>query len=173
MRVTIIADASWCPMTKVGGYGCWINAGSRGSKAHQAMLNGPSVCAGTAEMKAIALAIHHSVASGLVTSGDHVLIQSDCVGAIDAFNGWRSTLKIEEKEVAEWFRKFTVKYGLSITFKHVKGHSNEAGARFVSNKICDRRAKEEMRRARNLFKLDEIRQKLKGDTPCNKNTLSR
>jgi ribonuclease HI len=161
MGVTIIADASWCPITRVGGYGCWINAGSRGSKSHQAMLNGFSGCAGTAEMKAIANALHHSMASGLVLSGDHVLIQSDCVGAIEAFNGRRSTIKVEEKEVAEWFRKFTVKHGIGISFKHVKGHTNKSEARFVSNQICDRRAKEEMRRARNLFKLDEIRQKIK------------
>lgn len=162
MMVTIIADASWCPMTRVGGFGCWINAGSRGSKSHQGMLNGASICAGTAEMKAIANAIHHAMFAKLVLLGDRVLIQSDCIGAIHAFTGQRSTLKPQEREVVEWFRKFTVKYDIRVTFKHVKGHSTNTEARFVSNQICDRKAKQEMRRARNLFKLDEIRQKIKG-----------
>ena len=161
INATIIADASWCPDTKVGGCACWVNAGARGSRSDQQMLKDGAVSSTSAEMKAVAIALHFAMKSGLITTGDRVLIQTDCVGAIEGFKGSRNNISAEEKSVAKWVKTFQLRYGLEIMFKHVKGHTTNEGARYRSNVICDTKAKQEMRRARDLFKVNQLRQIVK------------
>jgi len=156
MFITILADASFCPDTKVGGFGCWV-AGSRGKRSFQGMLNGFIDNNNCAEMMAVVNALFLARKNLLVDVGDRVLIQTDCTAAIMAFIGSRQPSTAQEQTVVEWYRRIQVESELKITLKHVKGHSKRNEGRFVSNNICDKQAKQEMQRARNLLKLNEIR----------------
>lgn len=148
-------------MTKVGGYACWVNAGARGARGTQKALKGLSHSSGVAEMKAVANALHFAIGAGLVQPNEKVLIQTDCISAIQAFKNQREHLISDEKEIVKWMNNIIFKYNLTVIFKHVKGHTTHQEARFRSNVICDEKAKEEMRKARSLFKLNEIRRKVK------------
>lgn len=153
MRVTIITDASYCPDTNVAGYGYWIacERGKQGGGGEMKSLVDGSV---EAEMQAIVNAVHIAASLSLVQAQDDILIQTDCMAAIDAFRGTRKVLKKQELEAVYALSRLRCKHGLGIGFKHVKGHSNNTDARSITNKLCDKRAKESMKRARARIKLE-------------------
>lgn len=151
MNVTIITDASYCPNTKVAGYGFWIasNRGKFGGGGQ--MITTEIVNATAAEMMAVANALHHAAMQEAVQQGDHILFQTDCMGAVDAFNRTRILINEQERLVWRYFTRILQQYALTANFRHVKGHTRRPEARFVTNNCCDKRAKEHMRAARATF----------------------
>ncbi len=156
MRVTIIADASFCPDTNAAGYGYWI-ASERGKQGGGGELKGRVAGNIAAEMYAVVNALYIALNRlQLVQTGDEVLIQTDCMAAIDAFEGRRRQVPNQEWEAVKQMRRLCSEFGLRIVFRHVKGHTKNKEARYVTNKLCDRRAKEAMRRARARFQLENL-----------------
>lgn len=147
MRVTIIADASHCSQTGAAGYGYWI-ACERGKQGGGGEIKERVDCSGAAEMIAIVNSVHISLKKGLVQSGDIVLLQTDCEAAILAFYGQRQRLTKDEKRAKATFFDLKREHGFKFNFRHVKGHTTRSEARFVTNNLCDARAKKYMRLAR-------------------------
>jgi ribonuclease HI len=147
MRVTIIADASHCPDTRAAGYGFWV-ASERGKRGGGGSMRGTVDSSSAAEMMACVNALFHGCFMGLVQPGDHVLVQTDCIAAIQAFEGQRNSLTKDEREAVRSFRSLRKEKSVSVSFRHVKGHTKRTEARYVTNNLCDKRAKEGMRRSR-------------------------
>lgn len=101
-----------------------------------------------AEMQAVVNALYIAHRLQLVQAADEVLIQTDCMAAIDAFEGKRRNLPAQEWEAVRVLRRLRSDHSLRVVFRHVKGHTGKKEARFVANHLCDKRAKEAMRRAR-------------------------
>lgn len=156
MRVTVIADASYCPEYKVAGYGYWIACG-RGKQGGGGAIKTPVLNNIVAEMMAIANSLWHGLKEGLIAEGDEVLLQTDCIPAIEAFEGERKRLVSEERSVVNTLKDMQTRFSLQFEFRHVKGHSGRKEARFVTNKLCDKRAKQAMREARDLVRIDIIK----------------
>lgn len=147
MHVTVIADASWDPNLKVAGYGFWIKSARDGTPG-QGGFKGTVESASTAEAMAIVNALVIGLKKDKIQSEDDVLLQTDCVAAIDLFENRRRNLNHQEAEVKKTFEKYVKDYKLRVTFRHVKGHSLRREARYTTNRLCDMRAKAEMRRLR-------------------------
>lgn len=150
MLVTIIADASYCPMTGAAGFGWWTASERRkqgGGGEVKERVDGSSA----AEMIALVNALYISLNNKLVLRGDHILLQTDCMSAIDAFNGKRTILTKDERAAKKKLFDLKREHGVTLTFRHVKGHTNRAEARYVTNNLCDARAKDGMRKARARF----------------------
>lgn len=153
MRVTIIADASHCAQSKAGGFGYWI-ACERGKRPGGGPLKGTVRTSVIAEMMAICRALHDGLKMGLIQSGDDVLFQTDCRGAIDALQVMRlSSVSEDTKAVVEVFDKMVHKHNIKTSFRHVKGHTTNVEARFAANRACDQRAKVGMRQARRIIQV--------------------
>lgn len=146
MRVTIIADASYDQRYGVGGYGYWI-ACARGKTPGEGVLRGTVVSSLQAEMMAIVRALYDGVKLRLIEPGDEVLLQTDCMSAIDALGSRRLRVP-SDKIVLETFNMLKERHNLTITFKHVKGHTKLHEARYAANRACDARAKKAMRAER-------------------------
>lgn len=101
-----------------------------------------------AEMQAVCNALFIALRRGLVQPGDRLLIQTDCVAAIQAFEGQRRVSVPHEREAVRYFHSLRLEQSLGVSFKHVKGHSGRQEARFVTNHLCDKRARQGMRQAR-------------------------
>lgn len=157
MWVTIIADASYCPETDKAGYGFWI-ASQRGKQGGDGILESEVGNNIVAEMMALLNALHVAVKRGLVVKKDCVLLQTDCQPAIDAFNGRRNNITQQEKDLVSWYTDFVGRHELHMRIKHVKGHTNSDDARFVVNNICDRKARRNMRKARDKHRMAKIRE---------------
>lgn len=153
MRVTIIADASHCPDTLAAGYGYWI-ASERGKFGGGGPMKGLVADSTTAEMQAVCNALYAAVRCQLVQPGDEVLIQTDCEAAIQAFQGSRDVRRKHEREVLRYFHSLRERSSIRVSFRHVKGHTKRKEARYVTNNLCDQRAKEGMRQARATVKGD-------------------
>lgn len=101
-----------------------------------------------AEMQASVNALYIGIKHKLVLEHDFVLIQTDCVQAIAAFERTRIQ-SIAELQVTEAMEVLIREFALTREFRHVKGHSNRQDARYVANNLCDKRAKYHMRKLRN------------------------
>lgn len=146
MKVTIIADASYCPEHKVAGYGYWI-ASNRGKKPGQGEFKNLISGNVAAEMMALCNALHDALIAELVQRGDEILFQSDCIPAMDAFQRGVSTSEDETQAIAV-MNKLLEQFDLIADWRHVKGHSGRKEARFVTDTACDQRARRAMRKAR-------------------------
>lgn len=153
MRVTIIADASHCPDTGAGGYGFWI-ASERGKGPGGGPLTGKVDSSGAAEMLALCNALAAGLRHGLIADGDVVLMQTDCQSAILAFSGARTQLSADERKASRFLSEERRKHNLSISFRHVKGHTRRGEARYTTNRLCDQRAREGMLKSRAELKGD-------------------
>lgn len=150
MNVTILSDASYCPKYKVAGYGFWI-ACHRGKLGGGGQIVEDVEDTNAAEMMAICNSIWHGVTDRLIERGDRLLIQTDSLAAIDRLRGHRVvTLTQQQKRIIAYYEKVVHRLELSVQLRHVKGHTVHQEPRFVANRMCDKRAKEQMRAARKI-----------------------
>lgn len=149
VSVTIICDASYCSKTHAAGYGFWaVSERGRhaGGGSFKALLDAPS----TAETMAIVNALHVTLGLGIALKGDRVLIQTDCIFAIHMLTGVvrRPKRHPEAFKAVERFNVMRDTHGLSVDFRHVKGHTTVADNRSKAQRMSDFRAKQAMKRAR-------------------------
>lgn len=152
---TIIADASFCPDTRAAGFSYWI-ASSNGKKRGSGAFKGRVHDSMAAETMALVNALHDAMTSGLVLKGDSILFQSDCVAALQCLETGTSAKK-EIVLIISKFQHLVNKGAFVIKFKHVKGHTQNEGARFVVNRICDKFAKKHMQDARNSIRAQDLK----------------
>lgn len=130
--VTMFCDASFCPNTKACGWAVWIK---HGKEPETIRLSGTAENIKDsiqAEYKALQEGVEY-LATKMNLTGLIVVIQSDCVGALD---------KIETGHLSKEHGAQYVKH------KHVKGHRGLQDARACVNTWCDKQAKSEMRAVR-------------------------
>lgn len=147
MLITLITDASYCPNTGAAGYGYWVVC-ARGRHVGSGAMKNAVANNNSAEMMAIANALYQSYNHGLVLSGDHVLIQTDCQAAILGFEGKRKNITEEELGVAAYLVKLKSTIGITLGFRHVKGHTRGKTPRTWVNNNCDALAGKAMAQAR-------------------------
>lgn len=148
MNVTVLSDASYCPKYKVAGYGFWI-ACSRGKFGGGGQIIEEVDDTNAAEMMAVCNSVWHGVNEGLIQRGDKLLIQTDSLAAIDRLYGKRVvTLTEQQTRIIAYYDKAVRRLELNVQLRHVKGHTIHKEARYVANRMCDKRAKEQMRAAR-------------------------
>ena len=82
-----------------------------------------------AEMQAVVNALYIAHRLQLVQAADEVLIQTDCMAAIDAFEGKRRNLPAQEWEAVKVLRRLRSDHSLRVVFRHVKGHTGKKEAR--------------------------------------------
>ncbi len=111
-------------------------------------MRNPVDTSSAAEMMACVNGLARGYALGLVQPGDHVLVQTDCERAIRVFEGTLAANTKDERESVRQFRAFRREHSLGVSFRHVKGHTGRTEARYVTNHLCDKRAKNGMRSAR-------------------------
>lgn len=146
MDITILADASHCPVTNAAGYGFWI-ASERGKKGGSGAFKTVLPSSTIAEMMAIVNALYCAIRFELVHKHDNVLIQTDCEAAIFALTNRRKLNNLEFECVSR-MRLLLTEHSLTVTYKHVKAHTTRTQSRYKSNNACDRAAKNAMRKMR-------------------------
>lgn len=148
MKVTILSDASYCPENKVAGYGFWI-ASQRGKLGGGGVIVDDVEDTNAAEMMAICNAIWHGYSNRLIEKGDELLIQTDSLAAIDRLDSRRVvTMTNQQEAIVQYFQKTVRRMELNVTLRHVKAHTGRQEARYTANRMCDIRARKNMRAAR-------------------------
>lgn len=126
---TVIADASFCPDTRAGGWACWVShqgpAVKKAGRFHRLPKNSTE-----AEAWALLNGIWYAARLGAT----HILGQSDCKMAMVSIERRKSYKGIPFEE---------------LVLRHVKGHSRRTEPRFYVNNWCDREARKVMRKWRN------------------------
>lgn len=157
MRATIIADASFCPDTNVGGFGYWI-ASDLGKLGGGGVFKDPVENSISAEMLAVCNALHVAMERDLIEPGWEILFQTDCQAAIDAFYGARHCRIHQEVAAVSYMQRLLLRYDFTFSYRHVKGHTNREEGRYAANRLCDRYAKDSMRVARQTVRNQAITQ---------------
>lgn len=158
MRVTLMTDASVCDVEKVAGFGMWV-VSQRGKLGYGDFIPKPICDSYIGEIEATIHSLATALVRELIQKGDYVLVQLDNQGAIDCLR-FQNVSRPDAVEAQETWRKLIKAYDLTIELRHVKAHSRDKNMRFVSNNICDERAKRAMRLYREQVKAQ--REMLKG-----------
>lgn len=132
LKVTVIVDASFCPQTRAGGWAAWLTS-DKGRVQKAGCFHDLPQNSTQAELWAALNGIWFALEHGAT----HVLIQSDCQGAL---------LKI-----SRGIPELSLFNGLFIKTKHVKGHTQTKDARSYVNRWCDSEAKKHMHKQRALL----------------------
>lgn len=149
MNVTVMSDASYCHTHKLAGYGYWI-ACERGKEGGGGVINDSVDGVNCAEMMAVCNTMWHGMKEGLIHRGDTLLVQTDSMHTINALSRQHPVrMTKQEIQVITYFDEIVTKYDLTVNFRHVKGHSDSKEKRHLANNMCDQRAKQHLRAARN------------------------
>lgn len=163
MLVTIITDASFCPDTFAAGYGVWV-ASDRGRGTFGGPLHGVTD-SGEAEIKAACNGLHHAISNGYVMRGDRILIQLDCMPAISVLSR-KCKPRHKEVEALEWIERIASSNGLTLLFRHVKGHNkNCAKPRTLAQTKCDETAYMYMKMERGKALCGGLKQQINNVAP--------
>lgn len=104
-----------------------------------------------AEMIAMVNALFDGLKHKLIMPGDEVLIQSDCMAAIEILQRTSFvTVADQYRHVHKVFHDLCKSGEVAVRFRHVKGHTTHAEPRYAANRACDMRAKTAMRARRLL-----------------------
>lgn len=150
MNVTLMTDASICGETGVGGYGFWV-VSQRGGLPGQGKFKTLTKDSLQGELKAVINSLSKAIKMDAIQYGDSILIQLDNQGVIACIEG-KSTPRSDIVPLLDKLKCIVKDNGLSISCRHVKAHTNRKDNRYIANKMCDLRAKEEMRKARKEFR---------------------
>ena len=151
MIATLMTDASHCSNTGAGSFGFWC-VSNRGKLMGGKPLSGKIKDSYEAEAKGVANSLVIGFRSGIIQSGDRVVIQLDNLAFVAGLNGKQRKPRSDIKSVIDFINNFCVENNLSIDCRHVKGHSNKKANRFKANNHCDKRAKEQLEIARKNIK---------------------
>jgi hypothetical protein len=90
--------------------------------------------------------------AGLIHPGDSLLLQTDCQSTILAIEGKRTSITPDEVAVVLDLLKLVTELRLTVTMRHVKGHTNGKTPRTWINNKCDELAGIERRKADQLLR---------------------
>lgn len=150
--VTIFTDASFDPRNRAAGWSAWVKFGP--ALDQTVRLFGPvkdDPCSALgAELAAIANVLHAAARSLRLGADDLVILQTDCLTAIDVIEG-RSRRPLRRKFVAACkgnIDQTLQAHGFRLDLRHVKAHQGGHDRRSWVNEWCDTAAKTQMRRKR-------------------------
>lgn len=146
-RVTLMTDASVCGSTGAGGYGFWVVSNVRKGIPGGGHFKGKTKDSYQGEFKAVINAMVKAINLGGIEPGDDVLIQLDNQAVIRCIEG-ETHPRDDIKPMLDKFKCIVKEHFLSIRTRHVKAHTNRKDSRYIANKMCDIRAKENMRKHR-------------------------
>lgn len=170
MLVTLFSDASICPDTGCVGWAAWAKS-DRGTARADGALRRRTIDSGVAEAMAVVNGIVIAAQRGLVEKGDVVVVQTDNNSVMSVLRGEarryirradRGSLEIsgeqlheevlrrneEIDEVAATYSDLVRRLGVTVVWKHCKGHRGLEDRRAAVNTCCDERARDRMREAR-------------------------
>lgn len=147
MNVSIFADASLCPKTRVAAWGAYCRS-DRGISYEGAALKSSYKVTGDAELHAIVNAVHLAFRSGVAQPGDILLVQSDCAEAIRMIEGEQPARRRGSKAGVDKLHALVKSKNAKLSMRHVKGHSGRGTGRFAANTHCHQLAIEAMREKR-------------------------
>lgn len=139
MLVTIISDASVCPITGVGAWAGYVRS-QRGLSYFDGVFKELIRDTRRAEFWAACNSLKAAQLKGLAIPDDRVIIQID--------NMATHAMLIQEigmGDLSEWLSQY------SWDIRHIRGHSGVATSRTYVHHQCDRRALKLMRQARERF----------------------
>lgn len=170
MLVTLFSDASICPDTGCVGWAAWAKS-DRGTARADGALRRPTIDSGVAEAMAVVNGIAIAARRGLMEKGDVIVVQTDNNGVMSVLRGEarrhirranRGNVEMsgeqlhdeilrrneEIDEVAAKYASLVHGLGVTVVWKHCKGHRGLEDRRAAVNTSCDERARDRMREAR-------------------------
>lgn len=143
MRATVITDASYCDRSRAAGWAAWIRIDGQSEPirrygAFKTEVTGPTQAEMLAAINGVWLA-HQMGAT-------EVLLQTDCATVVMLAEGQVRRGKLRKAWAVAVDRAGLV--NVSLSARHVRGHTKTQDARSYVNRWCDVNARAAMRHAR-------------------------
>ena len=134
MIVTLFCDASF--KDEKGGWGGWAKS-DRGRVYYGGSLRGKWKGSEDTEMAAIANTLRLAKFAGILIPGDTVIIQSDCLWALNKLSKNIRPAKGKGQRAYNFIKHFEKAHYLFLKYKHVKAHEGGIHKRSAVNEACD------------------------------------
>ncbi|MBS7790284.1 hypothetical protein KTR66_09770 [Roseococcus sp. SDR] len=146
--VTLFADASWCPETRLGAWAAWWKIDGP-AFTHSGVFRAAVPDSTTAEACALANGLHLLAGRHDLPRGTRIIAQTDCLGAIRILNG-EPLRRMPSQAVAarSLVEGITRLQQLRVQWRHVPGHQGGRTRRSWVNEWCDTTARALLRQAR-------------------------
>lgn len=151
--ITIFTDTSFCHKTKAGGWAAWIKYDG-GTLRKGAPVRGLGASPTHCELIAIRNALHYVEQGFRLTSGDLLVIQTDCLSAIQMLEGNIKIFGRAEKDLVDDILKWQRDHFCCWSLQHVKGHMGTSTRRSAVNTWCDEEAGRHMRTRRQQLSIN-------------------
>lgn len=153
--VTLFTDASVCPQSGFAGWAAWAKRDGQTMRAAAAFRERVRA-SGIAETRAIVNGVAQVCRFWRpLPYGTLILVQSDCIEAIDALRPL-SSVTGDKHQAKVTFHQIIQRERVTVRFKHVKGHRGNEDKRASVNSWVDREAKAQMRVARDAWKTAQV-----------------
>ena len=149
MLITLFTDAGYCPIIRRGSFAAWAKADG-GTMREHGVLQGELETAGVAEARAVVNGLFLATRKFRPEPSSRVIVASDCEEAMKALtNALTPKAMKRHADAVAHFQRICDRHQLSVSFRHVKGHSVLTDTRRWVNRWCDKactRALKEIRR---------------------------
>lgn len=148
--ITLYTDASVDPQTHAAAWACWMKFPNRNTISYSGPFDHEIENVAEAEMKAICNGIYMVCNSITICGDEHIAVVTDCQIALNILTGkWERTKKVVKKQPGLWravdeVRAFMYEQGITASYKKVKAHAFDDGARSYVNDLVDKLAKQQM-----------------------------
>lgn len=148
--ITVFTDAGYCEHIRRGTYAVWAKMDGK-TLRKSGVLKGEVPSASIAELRAIANGIFAVICFFAPKPGAKIILQSDCLGIINALIGTgykRPSARAKVKAECELIQKTLAEKKLYIEYRHVPGHRGYKNIRTSVNTWCDQQCTLHLRAAR-------------------------
>lgn len=145
--IHLMADASFCPITKKAAYGFSIKSAIGVLRGSRDLTASDSF---EAELRAIGQTLDLAVRCNQLTSNAILLVKSDNRGVIEYLSGG-SVKRTDLVGVLNEIFAITKQFNLKIHGQHVRGHSKKQDPKYVLQRTCDSMARTQLKKARQVI----------------------
>lgn len=149
MLVSLFSDASHCHETRVAAWAAWAKS-ERGQVSHAAPFLDRIKQTHQAELGSIVNGVFLVVSRGVALPGDEILVQNDCMRALQLLRGGPKTAKATARDyhMLSMLKKFTTDNELLIRCKHIRAHAGTGTPGYYVHDLVDKMARSNMRHER-------------------------
>ncbi len=148
--ITMFTDAGYCPNTHRASYAVWAKTDGK-TLRHSGLLRDLASDPNQAEKRALVNGVALVLANMQPEPGTHIIAQTDSLSSVAAFSGTGHRKKWQRERIKDLLTLMQAQLaaaGVTIEYRHVKGHKGTRDARSAVNTWCDGECRRWLREAR-------------------------
>lgn len=150
--ITLFTDAGFCPRTRLASWAMWAKADGVAIRRSGMFLERP-IGSDVAELKAMANGISLVISIMRPAHGAKIIAQTDFIAIVSAMTApkiKRAKTRDRWQAAIDVVRDKLARSGVTVEYRHVKGHKGTKTPRNAVNTECDKECRRLLKEARRI-----------------------